>query len=133
MNNAAVAAHGQSLNIAPEIVEKLFHVNVFGPLFMIQKTAPFMPRGGRIINIGSTVSKMGFVDDPVYAASKAAMDQMTFALSMEVSFSDLCPSIITQKGPNVANTSDASLDVNMGLQSTLSRRVRSRRTISRMI
>ncbi|VUC37410.1 unnamed protein product [Clonostachys rosea] len=84
VNNAAVAAHGVTLDISPEVMERIFRVNVFGPMFMIQQTVPFMPRGGRIINIGATASKTGFANDPTYAASKAAMDQMTFALSMEL-------------------------------------------------
>ncbi|CAH0044388.1 unnamed protein product [Clonostachys solani] len=84
VNNAAVGAHGITLDISPEVMERIFRVNVFGPLFMIQETVPFMPRGGRIINTGSTASKTGFVNDPIYAASKAAMDQLTFALSREL-------------------------------------------------
>uniref|UniRef100_A0A8H7KEG0 Uncharacterized protein n=1 Tax=Bionectria ochroleuca TaxID=29856 RepID=A0A8H7KEG0_BIOOC len=84
VNNAAVGAHGVTLDISPEVMERIFRVNVFGPLFMIQETVPFMPQGGRIINTGSTASKTGFVHDPIYAASKAAMDQMIFALSMEL-------------------------------------------------
>ncbi|PNP55813.1 hypothetical protein THARTR1_04033 [Trichoderma harzianum] len=43
-----------------------------------------MPKFSRIINIGSVSSKMGFNALPIYAAAKAAMDQLTFSLAREI-------------------------------------------------
>jgi NAD(P)-dependent dehydrogenase (short-subunit alcohol dehydrogenase family) len=62
-----------------------FNVGVFVPLRMIQATIPHMPRGGRVINIGSIASKLGIHGSPVYNASKAALDSLTFSLAKEVS------------------------------------------------
>jgi NAD(P)-dependent dehydrogenase (short-subunit alcohol dehydrogenase family) len=65
-------------------IEKTFAVNVFGPLFLMQAAVPVMPRGGRIINIGSIASKMGVSAIPIYSAAKAAMDMLMYASAMEV-------------------------------------------------
>jgi NAD(P)-dependent dehydrogenase (short-subunit alcohol dehydrogenase family) len=42
-----------------ESIERTFAVNVIGPILLIQTVVPVMPRGGRIINIGSIASKLG--------------------------------------------------------------------------
>jgi NAD(P)-dependent dehydrogenase (short-subunit alcohol dehydrogenase family) len=44
-----------------------------------------MPKGGRIINIGSIASKV-LVPPPVYVATKAALDALTTLWAGEVSF-----------------------------------------------
>jgi NAD(P)-dependent dehydrogenase (short-subunit alcohol dehydrogenase family) len=43
-----------------------------------------MPKGGRIINVTSVASKLGMVVLPVYGASKAAVDSLTFTWAREV-------------------------------------------------
>ena len=43
-----------------------------------------MPPGGRIINISSTNSKRGNVNISTYAASKAALDNLTWTWAEEV-------------------------------------------------
>jgi len=44
-----------------------------------------MPPGGRIINISSISSKLGFEATPFYNASKAALDSLTYTWAKEVS------------------------------------------------
>lgn len=85
MNNAAVGAFGPATKASKEDIERTFTANVYAPLFMIQATVPVMPQGGRIINIGSIASKLGVAPIPLYVASKAAQDALTFAMAMEVS------------------------------------------------
>lgn len=43
-----------------------------------------MPRGGRILNIGTIVSKMGMAVAAVYGAAKAAQDSLTASWAGEV-------------------------------------------------
>jgi NAD(P)-dependent dehydrogenase (short-subunit alcohol dehydrogenase family) len=43
-----------------------------------------MPRGGRIINIGSIASKMGPTSLGIYAAAKVATDSLMATWAMEV-------------------------------------------------
>lgn len=55
-----------------------------GPIYVAQAAVPHMPPGGRIINITSTASKVGMHDMPVYGASKAAVDSLTYSWAKEV-------------------------------------------------
>jgi NADP-dependent 3-hydroxy acid dehydrogenase YdfG len=84
VNNAAWAVYDLALTMSPENVQRSFGVNVFGPLYLIQSVVASMPRGGRIINIGTVASKLGLGGMGTYAASKAAMDTLTFVLAKEV-------------------------------------------------
>ena len=64
-----------------------FGVNVIGVIYLIQAVvgAGKMPKGGRIINIGSIASKVLVPASPVYAAAKAAQDALTTLWAGEVS------------------------------------------------
>jgi NAD(P)-dependent dehydrogenase (short-subunit alcohol dehydrogenase family) len=73
-----------SFEISPDEIQKSFAINVFGPLFMVRAVVPHMPQGGRIINVSSTASKMGPSSMPVYGASKAALDSLTYSWAAEV-------------------------------------------------
>jgi NAD(P)-dependent dehydrogenase (short-subunit alcohol dehydrogenase family) len=70
--------------VPPEEALKVFGINVLGALYLVQETVPHMPRGSRIINIGSVVSKLGVDFMSTYAASKAALDSYTFSWAEEV-------------------------------------------------
>ena len=89
MNNAAWASPSPALLQTPEELTRAFQVTVLGPLFLIQTIVPHMPRGGRIINIGTVASKLGLIAMPIYASSKAAMDALTFAMAQEVCLSGI--------------------------------------------
>lgn len=67
------------MEATPEHLESSFGVNVYGPIYLTQAVVKVgkMPRGGRILNIGSVVSKMGMALAAVYAAAKAAQDSLT--------------------------------------------------------
>lgn len=62
-------------------------MNVFGTIYVTQAVVDLgkMPRGGRIINIGSIASKQGIASVPIYCAAKAAQDSLTESLAGEVS------------------------------------------------
>lgn len=87
VNNAADGASELLLEATPAHLESSFGVNVYGPLFMTQAVVNIgkMPKGGRIINIGTVVSKMGMALAAVYAAAKAAQDSLTASWAGEVS------------------------------------------------
>ncbi|KAH6682213.1 hypothetical protein F5X68DRAFT_24484 [Plectosphaerella plurivora] len=63
---------------------KVFQLNVLGPFYMVNSVVPHMPRGGRIINISSTNSKRGNSYVSTYAASKAALDNLTWDWAEEL-------------------------------------------------
>ena len=83
VNNAAAGTPGPAMATRSEDIQKAFSVCVYGPLYMTQAAVPHMSRGGRIINTGSVASKLGI--EPIYGATKAAMDALTFSLAREVS------------------------------------------------
>ncbi|KAH8900828.1 NAD(P)-binding protein [Thozetella sp. PMI_491] len=84
VNNAAHARGADLLTADEDAVETTFRVGVFGPFYLIQAVVPVMPRGGRIINVGSVASKVGAWWAPFYSASKAAMDALSFTFSREL-------------------------------------------------
>ncbi|KAL7930696.1 hypothetical protein V8C35DRAFT_324161 [Trichoderma chlorosporum] len=84
VNNAAIATYQPTPQTPPEDIFKVFGVNVVGPILLMQAAYPHIPYGGRIINIGTVSSKMGSHQLPIYAAAKAAMDELTFTLSREI-------------------------------------------------
>lgn len=65
---------------------KTFDLNVKGPMFLIQKTIPHMPEGGRIILVSTTQNFASTVSPPyfLYCATKGAVDQMTRCLAKDL-------------------------------------------------
>ena len=89
VNNAGGGtAQGISLlDLSAADVQRGFAVNTYSTLYAVQAVAPHMPRGGRIVNIGSVVSRVRNAPGlAVYGASKAAQEYLTGAMSYEVSF-----------------------------------------------
>jgi NAD(P)-dependent dehydrogenase (short-subunit alcohol dehydrogenase family) len=87
VNNAS-AGYPKSLNdVQPGQLQHEFGVIVFGTIYMIQAALNVgkMPKGGRVINIGSGASKQGPYGAPVYIAAKAATDAIAVAWAGEVS------------------------------------------------
>jgi NAD(P)-dependent dehydrogenase (short-subunit alcohol dehydrogenase family) len=85
VNNAGTGFPHSTLDISKESIESIFGVNVFGTIFLTQAVVPHMPQGGRIINISSVASKLGMHVLPIYGASKAAVDSLTYVWAKEVS------------------------------------------------
>ncbi len=59
--------------ITPEHFDRTFDLNLRGPLFLVQKVLPLMPRGGSIILVSSAMHYMGVANHSAYAATKAAL------------------------------------------------------------
>lgn len=72
-----------TVEVTPEEMTLVFRTNVQGPLNLVQAALPYMPRGGRIINISTCLSRLG-LHSPVYTASKAALDSLTYTWALEV-------------------------------------------------
>ena len=85
VNNAA-NFEGKSLEtITQEVIEKLYSVNVFGYLYMIQAALPYLEKSkGNIINTSSTTSILGKKDSLAYASSKGAVNILTKTASLEL-------------------------------------------------
>jgi NAD(P)-dependent dehydrogenase (short-subunit alcohol dehydrogenase family) len=84
VNNAGIGNYHSTLTISKESIDEFFTLNVYGAIYMTQRVVPRMPKGGRIINISSITSKIGMGGMPMYGASKAALDSLTYAWAQEV-------------------------------------------------
>ncbi|KAJ2976390.1 hypothetical protein NQ176_g4981 [Zarea fungicola] len=82
VNNAGTGTVVDMFNdLVTEELDQTYRTNVHGPLFMINAVVPHMPAGGRIVNVSSSYSKNGNQLTPAYAASKAAVDNLTWSLA----------------------------------------------------
>ncbi|KAI0100673.1 NAD(P)-binding protein [Nemania sp. FL0031] len=82
VNNAGIAPMTPTVEVTPEEISSVLRTNFQGPLLLVQAALPHMPRGGRIINISTCLSRMG-LHSPVYTASKAALDSLTYTWALE--------------------------------------------------
>jgi len=67
--------------------EKQYRTNVLGPLLLLQSALPYLPtnRSGRIINLSSVSSSLGFPGQSIYGGTKAALEAMTRTWARELS------------------------------------------------
>lgn len=68
-----------------DTLRKMFEVNAIGPVLLMQAVVPHMPRGGRIVNIGSVASDLGIDGLSLYGASKKVLSTLSFGMAKEVS------------------------------------------------
>ncbi|MBS7566943.1 glucose 1-dehydrogenase [Mucilaginibacter sp. Bleaf8] len=85
VNNAGVYEFGAIEAITEEHYHRQFNTNVLGLLLVTQSAVKsFGERGGSIINISSTVSRITPPQSSVYTATKASVDAITQVLSKEL-------------------------------------------------
>ncbi|KAF4996130.1 hypothetical protein FGRMN_4680 [Fusarium graminum] len=85
VNNAGIPMyHPEIAAVTPESWDQTFRANVRGPFLLVQAALPHMPRGGRIVNVGSIVAKLGIPALTVYGASKAALTSTTASMAGEL-------------------------------------------------
>ncbi len=87
VNNAGVEFNELIGMISRENMEKMFNVNVFGMINMIQIVSRVMsrnPNGGSIINISSLVGLRGNAGQLVYSATKGAVIALTKSAAKEL-------------------------------------------------
>jgi len=91
INNAGIVGAASALvDLKPEVLERVFAVNLFGAVYCCQEAIKRMAKssggaGGSIVNISSMAAKFGSPNEYIhYAASKGAMDSLTIGLAKEV-------------------------------------------------
>ena len=87
VNNAGVEFNELIGMISRENMEKMFRVNVYGMIEMIQAVSRVMSRnenGGSIINISSMVGLRGNAGQLVYSATKGAVIALTKSAAKEL-------------------------------------------------
>jgi 3-oxoacyl-[acyl-carrier protein] reductase len=83
VNNAALFAVAPLAEVSPEDFERMFAVNVQGPLFLAQAFAKAAVGEAAIVNVSSIAGTRGAVHCGLYSASKAALDSLTRVMAME--------------------------------------------------
>ena len=85
VNNAGVYQFGAIEEITEDEFHRQFNTNVLGVLLASQGAVKsFGDKGGSIINISSTVTRITPVGSSVYTGTKAAVDAITQVLSKEL-------------------------------------------------
>ncbi|KAF7556946.1 hypothetical protein G7Z17_g1078 [Cylindrodendrum hubeiense] len=82
VNNAALGDWTSTEDITLEKYSAVMDANVRGPILLVQAALPYIPRGGRIINIGSYATRAvnigpGIPPMPLYIASKLALEGLS--------------------------------------------------------
>lgn len=86
INNAGVAGDAPLEAVKPEEFTRQYNINVLGPLLLVQAALPYLPhdRSGRIVNLSSVSSSLGFANQTVYGGTKSALEAMTRTWSREL-------------------------------------------------
>ena len=104
VNNAGTTkyvAHDDLEGLTPEDFERIFRVNVFGVYQLARAVTPHMKAAGQgaVVNISSIAGVYGQGSSVAYAASKGAVNTMTYslarALAPEIRVNAICPGFIT--------------------------------------
>lgn len=76
INNAGVAENQVLEQVTTESFHKQYNINVLGPILLLQAALPYLPhdRSGRIVNLSSVSSSLGFVGQTVYGGTKSALE-----------------------------------------------------------
>jgi NAD(P)-dependent dehydrogenase (short-subunit alcohol dehydrogenase family) len=86
VNNAGHSYRAAVEEAAEDQVQELFATNFFGPAALIRAVLPRMreQRSGTIVNISSIGARSSPIGSGYYAASKAALEALSFSLRKEV-------------------------------------------------
>lgn len=87
VNNASLLGPSPQPGLAdypPDVLERVYQVNVLAPLALIQLALPaLVSTGGRIINVTSDAAVEPYEGWGGYGSSKAALEQLTRVLAVE--------------------------------------------------
>lgn len=85
VNNAGIAYNGQLEAMSQEEIDALINVNIRGVVFSTQAALAHLPDGGRIINIGSSLSDhVPLHNVSVYSMTKSALNSLTRGLARDL-------------------------------------------------
>jgi NAD(P)-dependent dehydrogenase (short-subunit alcohol dehydrogenase family) len=85
VNAAGIIANGTIENTTVEGWDQMFSVNVRAPFYLMQRAMPYLiERQGNVVNVSSVTGVRAFPGVLAYCSSKAALDQMTHCVALEV-------------------------------------------------
>jgi 3-oxoacyl-[acyl-carrier protein] reductase len=84
VNNAGMALEKPLVETTEQEFDEIFALNAKGPYFAMQEAARVIERGGRIVNISSGGTHLGFPGGTAYLGTKGALEQFTKGLAHEL-------------------------------------------------
>jgi 3-oxoacyl-[acyl-carrier protein] reductase len=84
VNNAGMTMFKPLIETTEQDFDEIFALNAKGPYFAMQESAKVIEDGGRIVNISTDGTHMGFAGVTAYLGSKAALEQFTKGLAHEL-------------------------------------------------
>lgn len=84
VNNAGVMLNALIKDLSEEQLERQLDINFKGVFYSLQQAATQLSDNGSIINLSSTVTRTIFPTYGVYAATKAAVEQMSRVFAKEI-------------------------------------------------
>lgn len=84
INNAGNAGWGGLPDATPESWDTMIAVHARAPFFVTQSAVSRLADGGRIVNLSSALSTRPQPMVPIYSMAKAAINNLTHALAMEL-------------------------------------------------
>lgn len=127
VNNAGVYQFGAIEEITEEHYHRQFNTNVLGLLLVTQGAVKsFGDRGGSIINISSTVTRITPPGSAVYTATKGAVDAITGVLSRElgpkkIRVNAINPGMVETEGVHAGGFLGSEFQTNIENQTPLGR------------
>ena len=99
INNAGVGGDYKLGDVPTSEVFRIYTVNVLAPICVMQALLPYLPmdRSGRVVNISSVASSMGFATHTLYGGTKAALEAMTRTWARELA--ERCTVTAVNPGP----------------------------------
>lgn len=89
VNSAGLDHTGDFTTTPLEAVRRVFEVNAFATIAMMQSAARAMSHGGAIVNITSRLATVGVPTMGIYAASKGAIRALTASAAVELAPLDI--------------------------------------------
>ena len=84
VNNAGMVIFKPLVETTEQEFDQIVALNAKGPYFAMQEAAKVIEPGGRIVNISSDGTHMGFADVTAYLGTKGALEQFTKGLALEL-------------------------------------------------
>ena len=108
VNSAAIGLSGPVAQVDLAAFQAMMDINVRGPFVAAQAAIPHLPKGGRIISIGSALAeRVPFPGVTPYAMSKSALLSFTRGLSRELGSQGITVNLVLPGSTNTeANPDD---------------------------
>lgn len=84
VNNAGMFMFKPLAETTEEEFDRMFALNTKGPYFALQEATKVIKEGGRIVNISTDGTHIGFAGATAYLGSKGALEQFTRGLAHEL-------------------------------------------------